>query len=410
MANGDLVFFDLLDIAFMAVVVYILLIWFKRTRTGLILAGIAIFTGFYLVAIEFNLTLTASFFENFFAIFLIALVVIFQEELRQLFEGLAVWSVNRQFMRRRVLASTREEVQTLVRTVFDLAKSRVGAIIVLRGQDLMSRHLHGGTDLDGRLSEALLKSIFDPHSPGHDGAVILDHGRVTQFSVHLPLSRNLGKTGTGGTRHAAALGLAELTDALCLVVSEERGVVSVARRGDIEPVTQPERLGVLLEKFYQETQPAADTSAWKRHLKKNSWEKLFAVVFAVAIWFVFDHGSKVIYKSYAIPIQYPELPQPLVMRDVTPRTVEVTIRGPRKEFYFLRHDRLQVTVEPRAKVGSQTIRLSPQNISVPDKTVLESFDPKTITFSIEQPAPKEEGKEKPKAPKEKAAKPQKKGK
>ncbi|HEU4638045.1 MAG TPA: diadenylate cyclase, partial [Candidatus Binatia bacterium] len=104
---------------------------------------------------------------GFFAIFLIMIVVIFQEELRQLFERIAVWSLARK--RIPTLGSSTSDV--LVRTVADLAKEHVGALIVIRGNDPLERHITGGIPLDGKVSAPLLKSIFDPHSPGHDGAV-----------------------------------------------------------------------------------------------------------------------------------------------------------------------------------------------------------------------------------------------
>lgn len=244
-----------LDIAFMALILYFTLIWFKRTRAAFVLTGIVIVAGFYLLSRQFNLTLTAAVFENFFAIILIALVVIFQEELRHFFERVAVWSLNRRVLKRQALILSRREVQILVRTIMDLSKEKVGALIVLKGRDSIVRHLHGGIDLNGELSEPLLKSLFDPNSIGHDGAIVIEGNRVSEFSTHLPLSKNLKKIGGGGTRHTAALGLSELTDALCIVVSEERGTISVARHGELDSVSNPERLGVILEKFYQEMNP-----------------------------------------------------------------------------------------------------------------------------------------------------------
>src|SRR6185437_5267675 len=89
----------------------------------------------------------------------------------------------------------------------------------------------GGIELDGKLSAPVLTSIFDPHSPGHDGAVVLEGDRIRRFATHLPLSANFQQLGRTGTRHSAALGLSEVTDALSIVVSEEQGTIAVARNG-----------------------------------------------------------------------------------------------------------------------------------------------------------------------------------
>ncbi len=150
---------------------------------------------------------------------------------------------------------SREEVEILVRTLTDLARDRIGALVAVRGNDMMVRHLEGGQECNGKLSEALLKSLFDAHSIGHDGAVVVKENRISQFSVQLPLSKNMKKLGNRGTRHAAALGLSELCDALCVVVSEERGTISVARNGELTEVSDPKQLAMILEGFYRDMNP-----------------------------------------------------------------------------------------------------------------------------------------------------------
>ena len=104
---------------------------------------------------------------------------------------------------------------------------------------------------DGKISEPLLKSIFDPHSPGHDGAVIIENDQIARFAAHLPLSKDFQQLAHVGTRHSAALGLAELSDAMCIAVSEERGKISVARNGRLRQVDNMQELGSLLQKFLQ---------------------------------------------------------------------------------------------------------------------------------------------------------------
>ena len=139
---------------------------------------------------------------------IIAVVVIFQEEIKQFFEFLARATTSPRVRGQRLTEIPRSEIEVLVSTLSDLASERIGALFVLRGKVPIVRHLNAGMDLNGELSEALLKSLVDPHSMGHDGAVVIEANIVRQFSAHLPLSRNLGKVGKGGTRHAAALGLA----------------------------------------------------------------------------------------------------------------------------------------------------------------------------------------------------------
>ena len=239
-----------IDILFMSLVIYSVLIWFKKTKAAFVLTGIIIMAGVYLFAREFNLSLTAAVLQGFFAVILIVVVVIFQEELRHFFEKIAVWSLNRKSQKPMKLS--RPEVETLVRTLNDFAHDKTGALIVIQGKDLVMRHLDGGVELHGKLSESLLKSIFDPHSSGHDGAVVIERDQVSRFSCQLPLSKDFKTLGQTGTRHAAALGLSELTDALCLVVSEERGTIVIARNGALQTINDSETLSKVIKNFYQE--------------------------------------------------------------------------------------------------------------------------------------------------------------
>src|SRR5499433_651448 len=212
-------FAEVVDIIFVAVLLYTAIVWARQTRAAFVVRGILILGGIYIIARYLDLQMTAWVFQGFFAIFLIMIVVIFQEELRQIFERVAVWSWR---------SSGNPELQSetanmLVRTAADLAKDRIGALMVVSGNNPLARHIVGGIPLDGKISEPLLRSIFDPHSPGHDGAVLIERDRVTRFAAHLPLSKDLRQLAGLGTRHSAALGVAELTDALAIVVSEQRG-------------------------------------------------------------------------------------------------------------------------------------------------------------------------------------------
>ncbi len=220
---------DLLDIGIVASLVYAVILWLRRSQASLVALGLALLCGVYLAARLLDLQLTTLAFQSLFAVSILVGVIIFQEEIRQAFEEFAGWALGRQ----REAQPRLDTREILVEWIFELARQRRGALIVLRGRHLLDRHLQGGTELDGRLSGALLASLFDPHSAGHDGAVIVDNRRVTRFGVHLPLARKAQVAVGLGTRHRAALGLVERTDALALVVSEERGEISAARNGQL---------------------------------------------------------------------------------------------------------------------------------------------------------------------------------
>ncbi|MBI5630844.1 MAG: DNA integrity scanning protein DisA nucleotide-binding domain protein [Elusimicrobia bacterium] len=275
---------DFLDIGLVAVLIYALLVWFKRTKTAFVARGLLMLALVYTLARVMRMYMTVWIFQGFFAILFIAIVVIFQEELRSFFERIAVWSLTG--------ASPQEEpvsrqTEIIVRSLSDLAHDRIGALVVLKGRDPLDRHVEGGWDLDGEMSEALIKSIFDSHSLGHDGALLIENGRVSRFGAHLPLSKEFGKITNMGTRHTAALGLSERTDALCLVASQEHGTIAMARGGEISQVSNLRTLQKTVEKFLEALAPHTREESFRHFFRHNVGEKLIALGLAVLIWLFF---------------------------------------------------------------------------------------------------------------------------
>ncbi|MBM3790479.1 MAG: hypothetical protein FJW35_09040 [Acidobacteria bacterium] len=388
---GEIGLSGFIDITIITLVIYTILVWMKhRKRAAAILAGILIVAAVYLLARQFNLHLTAAVLQGFFAIIIVVLVVIFQEELRYFFEQVAHWSLNRRLplSRQKTKWASREHVSTLVRTARDLARERIGALVVLKGKDLLVRHLDGGEELGGRLSEPILKSIFDPHSIGHDGAVVIDRDVIESFGCHLPLSRNLELLQRGGTRHAAALGLSELSDALCLVVSEECGTISIARHGAIGEVPDPVALEDALEAFCSEVEAPRDTRFWQGFLKRNYREKFLALGMALALWFVLIHEAELVFRTFTVPVEFAQLPENVFITRVEPSEVEVALSGQRKDFYFFDSRDVRLQLHPwELNPGSRRITLSGSDVLLPEDLVLQHIDPREILVEVEDRSP-----------------------
>lgn len=389
-ALTDIRLTDFIDITIVTLVIYAFLVALKRTRrSGFILAGIVIVGFIYFVAGKFGLTLTVALLQGFFAVILVALVVIFQEDLRYFFERVGLWWRERSLplYKRHARRLPRREVEVLARTLGDLARARIGALVVVRGHDMIARHLEGGEDVEGRLSEPLLKSIFDPHSLGHDGAVIIEGDRIDQLGVHLPLSKNLDKLPRSGTRHAAALGLSERSDALCLVVSEERGTISITRRGNIRVVVDVGELASALETFYDEIAPRAELRVWQEIYRHNSREKLAALGLALALWMLVVHRSQVVQHSFVIPVQYSLLGTNLVVRAVQPENITVSFSAPRKEFDLLSAGDIKLVLQLwDARKGRRLFRITSNELSYPGKLDLEDIEPRQVTLDIDERA------------------------
>ena len=379
---------DVVDILFVAVLLYTATAFLKQTRAAFIIRGIFILAAIYILARYLDLQLTAWLFQGFFAIFLIIIVVIFQEELRQIFERIAVWSLAGKGGR--PLGSNTADI--LVGTVADLAKDKIGALIVVQGKDPIVRHVMGGIECEGKISAPLLKSIFDPHSPGHDGAVIVENDRISLFAAHLPLSKDFQQLANVGTRHGAALGLAELSDALCIAVSEERGTISVARAGRLRPVDNIQQLSLLFQGFLHEKYPSStERGLLSVSFVRENWiAKLVTFSLAVGLWYVLVPGSSTTEVTYQLPVQVQNLPPDYRVDDLQPTAVSATFTGPKRAFYFFDPNKLKVEVDmSSAEVGRKTLRISEQNVRHPPTLTLQQLNPNTLRVSLRK-APQEQ--------------------
>jgi len=274
---------DVLDILIISFLIYSTLFLFKQTRSFLVVVGIGIVTIIYVVAKTFELYLTLRVLQSFFGVFLIAIVIIFQEELRRFFSYLAEIGTRRIKIKS---YSSLPVIREISEAIQYLSHNKMGAIIVLPGREKIARYISGGNSLDGIISDNILLSIFDPNSPGHDGAVIVEGNRISQFGAHLPLSQNFVEIGKRGTRHSAAVGISEKSDALALVVSEESGEISYAQYGKLEKAITLEDLNKKIESHMKVVFPERSYGIFEDLIKKNSIEKIIAIAIAFILWFL----------------------------------------------------------------------------------------------------------------------------
>lgn len=372
-----------LDIAFISVFIYVILILFKQSKARFILTGIVLLGIIYLVAQQLNLSLTTSLLRAFFAVIIIALIIIFQDEIRRFFEQIALWSLNSKLRAGTQISPNEREIDVLVETLSDLADHKIGALIVIEGKNPISEYLEGGQLLDGKLSEALLKSIFDPHSAGHDGAVTIENGKIILFAAHLPLSTNFSQLKNRGTRHAAALGLSEVTDALCLVVSEERGVISIAKGGMLKQIGS-EQLKIILRDFYDQKFPSVKKMP-AIHFRSNSKEKIISLAVAVLLWFVFVHESRLVYRSFEVPVHVSIPKSNLEIENIEPEIVNITLLGPRREFYFFKANQVDLLLKiAEPQPGLEYLEISESDLDFPEDLSLENIAPKSVSIEIDR--------------------------
>jgi uncharacterized protein (TIGR00159 family) len=370
---------DLVDVALVAALLWLGIAWLRTARARTALAGLLILSGVYFLARQLGLVLTASILQWFVAASVIVVVVVFQEDIRRLFERIGALG-----LRNRSRAEIADAVDVLTRAVARLADLRHGALIVIPGRDPLDRHVQGGIELDAHLSEPLLVSLFDPSSPGHDGAVVLSGHRVARFAAHLPLSSDWSQLGQRGTRHAAALGLAERADALCLVVSEEQGTVSAAGDGKLRTLGRPELAAEEIRGFLARLTPSetVSSSRWRRIGRRPS-ELATAFVVAALLWVLAVPGTGVVEVERSAPVSIVDLPAGYELQRIDPPEVRVVLAGRRLDFFLGNSAPVEVRLNTAlAALGRRTFVITPQDIVHPDRIEIMAIDPGTVRLSL----------------------------
>ncbi|TRZ64199.1 MAG: hypothetical protein D4Q79_02060 [Spirochaetia bacterium] len=272
---------DIFDILIVAALIYLAIVVFQRTKSAPIIAGIIVLFIIYSLSIFFNLELTEKIFRSIFGFFLIITAIIFQKELRRFFEIAGIIGLmNKQ------TPLYEDLTKTIVNAAEIFIRKKIGALIVFPGLESIDRHLEGGYYLAGRISEPLLLSIFDPSSPGHDGAVIIEGDKIKKFATHLPLAENVRAVRNFGTRHRAALGLSEVSDALIVAVSEEKGTVSICRDKSFKTLQNAQELKNILDDFFEEKFPQDKMANSKKWLRKNTPQIILSLFSALVIWLI----------------------------------------------------------------------------------------------------------------------------
>ncbi len=234
-------YIDILDIAVVSYLIYQLLLLIREVRATRIVLGFAILFLATIIASQFHLLTLDWMLSNLGPFFLISFVVVFQPDLRRIITQIGrggFWGGVFQGE-----AALFKEITTAVR---DLVKSRRGALIVIERDDSLQSVFESGTKVEADVTTELLVTLFVPHSPLHDGAVIIRGGKIAAAGCILPLSQNPNLSKSYGTRHRAAVGITEETDALAIVVSEENHTIAFAMAGKITPEIDAETLEEML--------------------------------------------------------------------------------------------------------------------------------------------------------------------
>jgi uncharacterized protein (TIGR00159 family) len=367
----------IVDFFVLFLVVYCLLNWSRRTRVLRIFIGIGglFFAG--AIAGQLELIITAWVFHIAAVAAIALLVVVYHAEISLTLAHLDLLT----YFSRPFSASSSSSRATIAKAVFSMASARLGALIVLPGRDALDHLLTGGMPLGGKVSKEILEAIFQKESPVHDGAVIIEQDEIIRVGAFLPLSTRENLPHYYGTRHRAAIGLAEQSDAKIIVVSEERGEISLIVG---KTITLLETAAELVQKMEQFKPPTSSTFFRRLHVRifRELYMKIAALGVAGLIWSsIFMTGSSV--RSYAVPIEFKNVPAGLEIVEPSNPLLSVRLRASTRLFGTLDESRLVARLDLKGmQEGTHKITIKTENLNLPPGFVLEQVLPTPLILRL----------------------------
>jgi len=374
---------DILDICLLTILVYHLYLWFRKTKTVKALIGLLGLVIIYISARGLGLFLTTWALQVLFQVVVILLIVIFQAEIRQVLERinpLQVFGVGKHSTQGRWIEQFSEAISAL-------AERRTGALAVLEQTDNAMEFLTEGQLLEGEPGFELLMTVFQKESPLHDGAVLVRSGRVIRAACYLPLSYRQGLPKRWGTRHRAALGLSEKSDAVIVVVSEETGRISLARDSEMTSVPDPGKLPEKLSEIM--TASAPEQRSWLKkvlYLITDQWPaKGGTWLLVVALWVTLA-GQQDFETTVTVPLGMKNFPQEYEIVDPAEPEIEIKVRGLRKDAGAMEEEDLTVEIDMAlVRLGRRTFSITRDNVQLAnDRINVVSIKPTKIKFNLRE--------------------------
>lgn len=259
---------DAAEIIILAILIYHILLWIKTTRAWSLVKGFAVILAFLLLAVFWEMDTILWLAGNIFDIGILALVIVFQPELRKALEQLGQKNIftgilNLDSSKEKVEGFNERTIDAIVKACMEMSKVKTGALIVIENNVPLGEYERTGITLDAQISSQLLLNIFEHNTPLHDGAIIVRGNRIVSATCYLPLSDNMNLSKDLGTRHRAAVGISEVSDAMTVVVSEETGTISVTQYSEIKRNMTAEGLKQQLSVLQNKTTEGSRFKRWK---------------------------------------------------------------------------------------------------------------------------------------------------
>ena len=368
---------DIVDIGLVSYILLRFYVLFRGTNAFRVLIGMTILWFFQQVAVSMGLVVTSWVVQGVVALGAFIIIVIFRNEIRNVLLARNLKSILWDFSSKTVITA----IETIVLSVHEMAQDKCGALIVLPGKEDLEEVVQGGIPWKGAISKEMILSIFWPDNPVHDGAAIIQGDQINQVAAILPLSRRDDLPSYYGTRHRAALGLAEATDALVIAVSEERGDVVVARDSQLKTVKQKRRLGQIL----QEHMGVAVKKGRESRKEKLAFiaAALFSVIFTTGVWFSVSRGVDTLV-TLQVPLEDTKRDLAMEIVKTSVKTVNLELEGSGALIKSIRPDQVQVRLDlSKSKAGPNSFTITRKTISLPPGVVLKGVTPSVVDVELD---------------------------
>ena len=368
---------DIIDISLVSFIVFRLIVLFRGTNAFRVLIGMTILWFFQQIAVSMGLIVTSWVVQGVVTLGAFIIIVIFRNEIRTVLLArnlkFIFWGVSS-----KIVTST---IETIVQSVFDMARRNCGALIVLPGREDLEDVIQKGIPWQGEMSKEMISSIFWPHNPVHDGAAIIQGDQITQVSAILPLSRRDDLPSYYGTRHRAALGLAETTDALIIAISEERGDVVAAQDSQLKVIKQKRRLEQILQQ-HMGTAAKKSRESIKERLMVTA-AALISIIFVTAVWFSVSKGVDTL-ANLETPVVYMNRDPAMEIIRTSSNTVSLELEGSGALIKSIKPDQIQVKLDlSKSKIGPNSFTITRESISLPPGIILKGVTPSVVDVDLD---------------------------
>ncbi|MHC4457395.1 MAG: diadenylate cyclase CdaA [Planctomycetota bacterium] len=368
---------DIFDIGLNSYILFRLYVLFRGTPVFRILIGMAVLWFFQGIAISVGLIVTSWVFRGITAVAALIIIVVFRNEIRNVLQARNFRSLFWGWPKKSITTP----IETIVESVLELAQNRIGALIVFPGKDNLEDYIQKGIPWRGAITREMIMSVFWPGNPVHDGAAIVQGNRILEVGCILPLSQRTDLPSNYGTRHRAALGLSENTDAMVIVVSEERGKVAVTKGSRIRTVTGKTQLEHRLREHTGVT--AKEGRRGGREKLEISAAAIVSISLISAVWFSVSRGLDTL-MTLEVPIEYMNRDPAKEILDTSVGKVSLKLAGSASLLKTIQPEQARVRIDlNKSIIGLNSFTISQDNIRLPPGVVLKGVNPPVIEVNLD---------------------------